>query len=106
MKFHNRYVNARKMKQYEEIRRAITDIYSTKESLYFWTFRTIIREEYFIENFKTAKRSEKSVQETVKKISQDFWAAVTSGRRSGSGKIIIDFYDDLLFLRPLQRQRY
>ena len=32
----------------------------------------------------------------MKEIRQNFSIAVTTGRRSGSGKIILDFYDELV----------
>ena len=36
------------------------------------------------------------MQEKLKEICQKFSVAVTSGRRSGSGKIILEFYDQLV----------
>ena len=35
------------------------------------------------------------VQEKVKEIRQSFSNAVTNGRRSGSGKIVFEYYDRL-----------
>lgn len=42
------------------------------------------------------KRGYTRVQEKLKEIRQKFSEAVTSGRRSGSGKIILEFYDQLV----------
>ena len=52
-------------------------------------------EEAKIDN-ELIKRGYTRVQENIKTIRQQFSAAVTSGRRSGSGKIVLEYYDELL----------
>ena len=47
------------------------------------------------ENLQIQKGHTK-IQEKVKDICQNFAKAVTSGTRSGSGKIVFEFYDELV----------
>eukprot|EP00794_Sanderia_malayensis_P004367 gene4367-4948_t len=44
------------------------------------------------------KRGYTHIQEKIKEIRQKFSEAVTSGQRSGSGKIVLEFYDQLVQL--------
>ena len=45
------------------------------------------------------KKGYQRVQEKLKEIRQNFSVVVTTGRRSGSGKIVLDFYDELVKIR-------
>ena len=42
------------------------------------------------------QRGHQRVQEKVKEIRRNFAKAVTAGTRSGSGRIVYEFYDDLV----------
>jgi hypothetical protein len=42
------------------------------------------------------QKGHQRIQEKVKEIRQSFSKAITSGRRSGSGKLVYEFYDELV----------
>lgn len=51
---------------------------------------------YLEQERKKVKKGYSRVMEKVKDIRQRFSKAITSGRRSGSGKIVLEFYDELV----------
>lgn len=70
------------------------------------------KEEYSKQNQaenELTKKGYSRIKEKIKDIRQNFSLAVTSGRRSGSGKIVFEFYDELVVIwggsaatRPLE----
>ena len=44
------------------------------------------------------QKGHQRIQEKVKEIRQNFSKAVTTGKRSGSGKLIYEFYDELVYI--------
>lgn len=116
MEFQNSDFEADRVKQYESVRVALANIYTTDTTLFgppsvISSPLFSVNDEYLEEEMKHQKQKllkqrqeEKNqikkgyqrVQEKLKEIRQNFSTAVTTGRRSGSGKIILDFYDELV----------
>ena len=95
--------NGDKPRQYEEVRR----ILARKHSRWFGPAKpsmcpeglTTEEQKDFLKTVKRDKDHIKlgysRVMEKIKEIRQGFTKAVTTGKRSGSGKIVAEFYDDL-----------
>lgn len=116
MEFANSDFNADKVKQYEEVRAAMAKIYAENpnnfgppclvssplfncndESLTDEKKKekkTLIKQRE--QEKKLIKKGYQRIHEKLKEIRQNFSVAVTTGRRSGSGKIVLEFYDQLV----------
>ena len=107
MEYNNSDFNADKVKQYEAVREAMARIY--EEPTFFGPpcitplpSADEVSEQEMAElqrRQKTEKELIKKgytrVQEKLKEIRQNFANAVTTGSRSGSGKIVLEFFDQL-----------
>ena len=49
------------------------------------------------------KISYKRVKEKIKTIRQDYSKAVTSGRRSGSGRVVLEFYNEAVLVTQTEK---
>jgi len=109
MEFMNKDFNADKPRQYEEIRREMARIYSSIDIKMFEPESVTVKPsevggecarketlELIKEEQQLIKRGYNRVMEKIKKIRQSFSSAVISGRRSGSGKVVIEHYDELV----------
>ena len=105
--------NGDKSHQYKEIRISMAKIYLDKDVTLFGPvtspslpedFKDLSKEEQkkskklVKESTDLINRGNKRVMEKVKEIRQNFSKAVVSGRRSGSGKIVFEYYDKLVTL--------
>ncbi|XP_065640270.1 uncharacterized protein LOC136072834 [Hydra vulgaris] len=97
MEYNNKDFNADKSNQYESCRKALANIYCHEPSWFgpVCPYDNILSEQNKID-ITLIKRGYTRVQEKIKEIRQNFSLAVTSGRRSGSGKIVLEFYDHLV----------
>ena len=99
--------------QYKELRKEIAKLYEIEDETLFG--RVLLSaptgpiEDMSEEDKKkySAKRKEENsqiqkghqrIQEKVKEIRQNFSKAVTKGKRSGSGKLIYEFYDEMVHI--------
>ena len=108
MEFMNKDFNGDKSRQYEEIRKEMARIYSSVDIKMFGpeSVMTVPREmdpsarvemlEMIKEEQQYIKRGYNRVMEKIKKIRQNFSSAVISGTRSGSGKVVMEHYDELV----------
>ena len=108
MEFMNKDFNGDKPRQYEEVRKEMARIYCSIDIKMFGPETVTIgpcevdvngREEameLIKEEQQLIKRGYNRVMEKIKKIRQNFSSAVISGRRSGSGKVVMEHYDDLV----------
>ena len=97
MEFSNKDFNADKTKQYEAVRKALACIYSHLPSCFgpVEECEDVSSEQNKIDK-ALIKKGYTRVQEKVKEVRQNFSSAITSGRKSGSGKIVLEFYDELV----------
>jgi hypothetical protein len=116
MEFQNSVFDADRVKQYEALRVGLANIYANDATLFgppsaissplFSKSDEILGPEERQEKHRLLKQrdAEKNlikkgyhrVQEKIKEMRQNFSVAVTTGRRSGSGKVILEFYDELV----------
>jgi hypothetical protein len=116
LEFNNCDFNADKVKQYEEVRVAMAKIYhkdpsqfgpvSVLSSPLIGVSDALLTEEQKREKVKLKKQQDEDkkfikrgyqrIHEKLKDIRQNFSIAITSGRRSGSGKVVLEFYDELV----------
>ena len=116
MEFQNSDFEADRVRQYESIRVALANIYIKDTTLFgppsaissplFEVSDDCLEEETKRQKQKLLKQRQEEqnqikkgyqrVQEKLKEIRQNFSTAVTTGRRSGSGKIVLQFYDELV----------
>ena len=116
MEFQNSDFEADRVRQYESIRVALANIYIKDTTLFgppsaissplFEVSDDCLEEETKRQKQKLLKQRQEEqnqikkgyqrVQEKLKEIKQNFSTAVTTGRRSGSGKIVLQFYDELV----------
>ena len=108
MEFNNFDFNADKPRQYEEVRRILSKKYSEQPELFGPDSNAAPDEK----NKVFVKTGYKRVMEKIKALRQKFSHAVTAGSRSGSGKLVLEFYDDLVNIwggsastKPLQYGR-
>ena len=114
--FNNSDFNADKVKQYEAVRVAMAKIYEKDPSRFgpvsvlsnalIGVSDSLLDEEQKREKVqlkkqqdqdkKLIKRGYQRIHEKLKDIRQNFSIAITSGRRSGSGKVVLQFYDELV----------
>ncbi len=116
LEFQNSDFEADRVKQYECVRVALANIYAADTTLF--GPPSVVSSPLFSLNDESldveAKREKQRllkqrqeernqikkgyqrVQEKLKEIRQNFSTAVTTGRRSGSGKVVLDFYDELV----------
>ena len=116
MEFKNSDFEADRVKQYECVRVSLANIYVDDPS--FFGPPSVVKSPLFLksdESLSAEQKREKQqllkqqqeernqikkgyqrVQEKIKEIRQNFSTAVTLGRRSGSGKVVLDFYDELV----------
>ena len=109
MEYNNSDFSADKVKQYEAVRQAMAQIYIDKP----WYFGPVcvtpvdtVNEDDFEEKSRLLKQQKDDkdmikkgynrVQEKLKEIRQSFSKAVTTGSRSGSGKIVLEHFDQLV----------
>ena len=109
MEYNNSDFSADKVKQYEAVRQAMAKIYIDKP----WYFGPVcitpvdvVNEDDFEEKARVLKQQKDDkdmikkgynrVQEKLKEIRQSFSKAVTTGSRSGSGKIVLEHFDQLV----------
>lgn len=101
--------SADKVKLYEDVRKTMAVSYPesfgpVKVSTPAKPVKEMSKKEYDAYNQKynsemnEIKMGYKRVKEKIKSIRQDYSKAVTSGRRSGSGKVVLEFYEDLTTL--------
>ena len=95
MLYKNLDFDADKVGLYREVRMAMAELYKDDEQ-YFGSVIVDIEKEK--ESKELIKRGTKRIQEKLKEIRQHFSKAVVSGSRSGSGKIVFEFYDQLILL--------
>ena len=97
MEFSNKDFNADKTKQYEAVRKALASIYSHLPSCFGPVEECEdVSSEQNKKDKALIKKGYTRVQEKVKEVRQNFSSAITSGRRSGSGKIVLEYYDELV----------
>jgi len=114
--YNNRDFNADKVKQYEAVRVAMARIYQKDPSQFgpvsvlssplIGEKDSLLTEEQKREKArikkqqdedkKFIKRGYQRIHEKLKEIRQNFSIAITNGRRSGSGKVVLEFYDELV----------
>jgi hypothetical protein len=114
--FNNCDFNANKVKQYEEVCVAMAKIYHKDPSQFgpvsvlsnplIGVSDALLTEEQKREKVKLKKQQDEDkkfikrgyqrIHEKLKDIRQNFSIAITSGRRSGSGKVVLEFYDELV----------
>ena len=101
--------NADKVKLYEEVRKIVASIHPSdfgavdaiKPGKPVKEMTKVEYENYksmYNDDLKEIKIGYKWIKEKIKSIRQDYSKAVTCGRRSGSGKIVLEYYDDLTWL--------
>ena len=100
MLYKNLDFNADKVGLYREVRLAMAELYKNEEEQHFGPpVGAVIANATNEKDFREAtKRGLKRIQEKIKDIRQNFSKAVVSGSRSGSGKIVYEFYDKLITL--------
>ena len=110
MEFKSKDLNADKPRQYEEVRKEIVRIDSDNEK-YFGpvdlpTLPSNIDDENEIQLIECQRKKAnesirqgyKRIMEKIKKIRNAFSTAITTGRRSGAGRIIMENYDKLVLI--------
>ena len=102
--------NTNKVKQYEEIHKNLARKYKEEsffriESLSEKSHEGFSTDEKKVEFRKKLQREREGIKkgynrvlEKIKDIHQRFSMAVTTGRRSGSGKVILEYYDKLVLI--------
>jgi len=109
MEYKNIDFNADKVKQYEAVREAMARIYEEEPTFFGPPVITPMPapvdqvDEGEMAEIQRRQKIDKDlikkgytrVQEKLKEIRQNFASAVTSGSRSGSGKIVLEFFDQL-----------
>ena len=111
MEYRNVDFNADKVKQYEAVRQAMAEVYSDKPDFFGPVSLTeICREDAedqekkmeIVKRQKTEqdliKRGYNRIHEKLKEIQKQFSDAVTTGSKSGSGKIVLEFFDQLTLI--------
>eukprot|EP00112_Aurelia_sp_Birch-Aquarium-sp1_P002610 Seg129.7 transcript_id=Seg129.7/GoldUCD/mRNA.D3Y31 product="hypothetical protein" protein_id=Seg129.7/GoldUCD/D3Y31 len=103
MEYNNSDFNADRTKQYESVRvRLASNEYEVENGLPFGLVDVTPmtedenRQEYLsrsVEEKKQIRKGYNRVQEKIKELRQNFSQAVTAGTRSGSGKLVMQFYD-------------
>lgn len=101
MEYRNSDFNADKSKQYEAVRTSLAERYHDTEVSFFGPkdLDTVDEDdrENCIKKIEVQKRQIRKgygrVMEKVKELRQGFSSAVTAGTRSGSGKLVMEFYD-------------
>ena len=105
MEYRNVDFNADKAKQYEAVRKAMATKYSSGDVDFFGPEETTAISEdveesqrkELVEKVKSEKalirKGYSRVMEKIKELRQKFSNAVTTGSRSGSGKLVMEFYD-------------
>ena len=104
MDYQNADFNADKAKQYEAVRKILARKYAEDNSLFGPVEIQPIGDKENQEGYKKRCESDKAkirkgysrIQEKIKSLRQKFSIAVTSGCRSGSGKLVMEFYDILV----------
>ena len=109
MEYNNSDFSADKIKQYEAVRQAMAKVYIDKPSFFgpvCITPSDMANEDDLEEKARVLKQQKEDkgmikrgynrVQEKLKEIRQNFSKAVTTGSRSGSGKIVLEHYDQLV----------
>ena len=56
------------------------------------------RDDNSLEEIELEEKKQLGIQEKIKEIRQNFSQAVISGRHIGNGKVVLEFYDDLVKL--------
>ena len=106
MEFKGKDFNANKPRQYEEVRGLMVKMNESYTSLYGTADIPNIRTDADEDEMKRTeeerstgsekiKQGYKRIVEKIKKTKQSFSNAVTNGRRSGSGKFVLEHYDTL-----------
>ncbi|KAJ7386716.1 hypothetical protein OS493_006728 [Desmophyllum pertusum] len=108
MEYQNSDFNADKVKQYEAIREAMARIYEEEPTFFGPPVITPLPapdqvDENEMADIQRRQKNDKElikkgynrIQEKLKEIRQNFANAVTTGSRSGSGKIVLEFFDQL-----------
>ena len=111
MEYRNVDFNADKVKQYEAVRQAMAEIYSDRLDFFGPVSSTEISREdaedqekkvEFAKRQKTEKelikRGYNRIHEKLNEIRKQFSNAVTTGSRSGSGTIVLEFFDQLTLI--------
>jgi hypothetical protein len=101
MDYKNADFNADKAKQYQAVRKILAAKYAENNSIFGPVEIEPIREGEDQKAYKKRCENEKAkirkgysrIQEKIKSLRQKFSTAVTSGTRSGSGKMVMEFYD-------------
>ena len=109
MEYNNSDFSADKVKQYEAVRQAMAKIYIDKPGYFGPVCITpvdVVNEDDFEEKARVLKQQKDDkdmikkgynrVQEKLKEIRQSFSKAVTTGSCSGSGKIVLEHFDQLV----------
>lgn len=92
MEFKNLDFNADKQKQYEEVRLILAKDYDV---CYFGVHHSKHEAGLTEKDIDSIKVGHKRIMEKTKELRQKFSHSVTTGSRSGSGKLVMEFYDDL-----------
>ena len=115
---HGKDFNADKVKLYESVRQKMAKIYvhelssSGPPNLERYLFMgrddnsldevELEEKNYWVRDRKIhqdlMEKGYSRIQEKIKEIHQNYSQAVISGRRSGSGKVVLEFYDNLVKL--------
>ena len=103
MEYNNSDFNADRTKQYEAVRSSLAgNEYEVENGLPFGLVEVMPmtedenRQEYLsrsVEEKKQIRKGYNRVQEKIKELRQNFSQAVTAGTRSGSGKLVMQFYE-------------
>ena len=104
MEYRNSDFNADKAKQYETVRTSMAEKYRDVEVSFFRpTDVSPVDEnnrEESLQNIEVQKKQVRKgysrVMEKIKELRQGFSNAVTAGTRSGSGKLVMEFYDTMV----------
>ena len=102
LEYRNCDFNADKSKQYEALRVSLASEYEDVDISFFGPTKLLDQDEQedrdsFLERIDVQKKQIRvgynRVMEKVKELRQGFSNAVTAGSRSGSGKLVLEFYD-------------
>ena len=102
LEYRNCDFNADKSKQYEALRVSLASEYKDVDISFFGPTKMLDQDEQegrdsFLERIDVQKKQIRvgynRVMEKVKELRQGFSNAVTAGSRSGSGKLVLEFYD-------------
>ena len=104
MEYRNSDFNADKAKQYEAVRTSMAEKYQDVEVSFFGpTDVNPVDESNREESLKRIEVQKKQIRkgysrvmEKIKELRQGFSNAVTAGTRSGSGKLVMEFYDTMV----------